>query len=115
MFYRRLVAGTFSPMLKWALWSAIAFVIVYSTGLGIFMLNMCYPVQANWKQYDPTYTRDYHCQKQSILDGSSMFGGALSIITDFISVTLPAVLLYNVRLTQRQRIGMMAVFGLGYL
>jgi hypothetical protein len=61
MFYRRLVAGTFSPALKWALWVSIAFVALYSTGLAIFMLNMCYPVEANWKMYDPTWGRSYRC------------------------------------------------------
>jgi hypothetical protein len=115
LFYRRLVAGTFSPVLKWALWASIAFVALYSLGLGIFMFNMCYPIEANWLQYDPTYTRSYHCQKQSLLDGSALAGGTLSIITDFISVTLPAILLLNVRLTRRQRLGLVLVFGLGYL
>ena len=79
------------------------------------MLNMCYPMESNWMQYDPTYTRSYHCQRQSSQDGSSVAGGVLSIITDFVSVTLPAILVFNVRLTKRQRLGLIFVFGLGYL
>jgi hypothetical protein len=115
MFYRRLVAGTFSTTLKWALWVSIGSVLIYTIALSIFMFNMCYPLEADWMQYDPTYPRTYRCQSQSSLDGSAVAGGVLSVITDFISVTLPAILLYNIRLTKRQRLGMMFVFGLGYL
>jgi hypothetical protein len=115
MFYRRLVAGTFSKRMTWALWTAIAFIVMYSIALFIFMFNMCYPLEAYWRQYDPTYTTKYHCQNQGVLDASAMIGGALSVITDFYSVTLPAILFLKVNITRKQRFGLFVIFGLGYL
>jgi hypothetical protein len=115
MFYRRIVAGTFSKKLQWALWIGIAFVTLYTIALGIFMLNMCDPLEAFWKLYDPTFERKYRCLSQDVQDDSAIISGCLSVITDFYSVTLPAILIFKVKVTKRQRWGLFVIFGLGYL
>jgi hypothetical protein len=39
----------------------------------------------------------------------------MSVITDFYSVVLPAVLLLRIKMTKRQKIGLVFIFGLGFL
>jgi hypothetical protein len=115
LFYRRLVARTFSKKLKWAIWIAIGIVAVYPVALALNMLNMCYPLKAEWEAVYPDYTAHYICQSEKALDSTAIAGGILSVVTDFYSVTLPATLVFNIRITGRQRLGLFVIFGLGYL
>jgi len=115
LFYRRLVAGTYSKRFKWAVWSAIAFIITYTSILFILLLATCVPLESYWRRLEPTYTHDYHCASTSLQGGVSKLGGALSVITDFYSVLLPAILLLRIQITRRQRIGLVFIFGLGFL
>jgi hypothetical protein len=117
MFYRRVVAGTYSQAFKWAIWAAIAFVICYTIIFFSLLITTCSPVEAIWKQYDFAWTAKHHftCVSPGTTVAASKAAGALSVISDFYSVMLPAVLLLRIRINKRQRYGLMFIFGIGYL
>jgi hypothetical protein len=50
-----------------------------------------------------------------MLVAASEAAGGLSVVSDFYSVMLPAVLLMRIRINRRQRFGLIFIFGLGYL
>jgi hypothetical protein len=115
LFYRRLVAGTYSKRFKWALWTGIGFIVVYSFILFILLCVTCNPLEAQWLRLDFTYRGKYKCASPEQSQHISQFGGALSVITDFYSVVLPAMLLFKIKISKRQKIGLMFIFGLGFL
>ena len=41
--------------------------------------------------------------------------GALSVVTDFYSVLLPAALVLQIQISRKQKIGLFFIFGLGML
>jgi hypothetical protein len=94
---------------------AIAFVIIYTLVFCIFLLTDCNPVDAQWNQLDPTYTKKYHCVSTSAEILQGRISGGFMVFTDFYSVTLPALLCFRISMTQRQRIALLVVFGAGYL
>jgi hypothetical protein len=115
LFYRRLVVGTFNNKFKWALWTAIGFVVVYTIVFSILIITACSPVEALWMKYELSYTTPYKCMNISVQVRLAKLAGALSVITDFYSVMLPAVLLSRIRVSMRQRLGLFFIFGLGFL
>jgi hypothetical protein len=117
MFYRRLVSGTYSLRFKWAIWTAIGFVIAYTIVFFILVMTTCTPLEAYWRQYDSAWTLShrYHCSKNKYQVRLSELAGALSVVTDFYSVMLPAALIMRIRINKRQKYGLFFIFGVGFL
>jgi len=118
LFYRRLVDGVFSRRLKWSVWSAILFVVLYNVAFIAFSLAECTPVQSSWKALEPTYHGAHKCVSPRAVEVSAIAISAISVITDLTTVTLPAVLLFTmtkIRFSRRQRIALIVIFCFGYL
>jgi hypothetical protein len=115
LFYRRLVTGTCSRRFKFCLWAAMALIVCYTLAYVILLLVTCIPLQATWLKIDPTYTKSYRCASTGVMTKVSELSGAFSVITDFYSVLLPAILLLQIKITRRQKLGLMAIFGVGFL
>jgi hypothetical protein len=115
LFYRRLVQHTFSTRLKVAIWAAIGFVIIYTIVFNVFLLTECFPLDALWNQLNPNYTKKYHCMSTNAQILQGRISGGFMVFTDFYSVTLPAILIFRLSMTKRQRIALMLIFGVGYL
>jgi hypothetical protein len=118
MFYRRLVAGTYSRKFKWSIWVAIAFVIAYTVSFFVLTFMTCRPFVALWRQYDLVWLAahpHFYCADNGIETKVSELAGALSVVTDFYSVMLPAALIMKIRITKRQKYGLFFIFGMGYL
>jgi hypothetical protein len=118
MFYRRLVVGTYSPQFKWAIWAAIAFVVAYTIAFFVLVFTTCRPMEAIWRQYDPEWLARHphsYCVSNATITWISELAGALSVVTDFYSVMLPAALVMRIRVTRRQKYGLFFIFGMGYL
>ena len=81
----------------------------------ILLFTACAPIEALWRKLDPKYNEKFHCAPQRVQAGISELSGALSVFSDIYSVILPAVLLFRLKTTRRQRIGLIFVFGLGIL
>lgn len=118
MFARRLVRGTCSRNFKWAIWAAIAFVLAYTIAFYVLTFVACRPFVALWQQYNPDWLAKnpvFFCTDPVLITQLSKLAGALSVVTDFYSVMLPAVLIFKIRITKRQKYGLFFIFGLGYL
>ncbi|KAF2434105.1 hypothetical protein EJ08DRAFT_694126 [Tothia fuscella] len=117
MFYRRLVVGTYSRKFKWAIWIAISFVIAYTIVFFIIICVGCFPVEATWRQFDSQWVikNQFTCAPRNTAIHLAELVGGLSVITDFYSVMLPAVLLMQIRLNKRQKYGLFFIFGIGFL
>jgi hypothetical protein len=119
MFYRRLVAGTYSKKFKWALWFGMIFAVVTTIIPTVTLLKECEPFEAIWMQWSITYVYanayKFHCRSTHYTVLWSVLSGAWSVTSDFYSVLLPSLLLSQMKLNKRQRLGLFFVFGLGYL
>ena len=115
LFYRRLVQNAFSTPLRLAIWAAIGFVVVYTVIFTIFLITECYPLDALWNQLNPNYTEKYRCTSTNTQILQGRISGGFMVFTDFYSVTLPAILIFRISMTQRQRIALIVIFGVGYL
>jgi hypothetical protein len=116
MFYRRIVAGTYSRKFKWAIWAAMGFTIFFTAAFLILLFAACTPLTSYWRRYDVLHPlTHYHCPSDYATSALGKAAGAFSVVTDFYSVTLPAVLLMRLEIPKRQKIGLMFVFSVGYL
>jgi hypothetical protein len=89
----------------------VLFTIVFS----VLVITACSPVEALWRRYDTAYTHPYKCSEIGRQVRLAKLAGALSIITDFYSVILPATLLLRIRINRRQRLGLLFIFGMGFM
>jgi len=119
MFYRRLVAGTFSMRTRLAIWTAMAIAVITTIVFSCLLLAACRPVHSAWMQYDMTWNMahrdDMWCvdpEKQLL---SGRLAGIFSVITDFYTVLLPAIIFMRIQITKRQRWALIFIFGVGYL
>jgi uncharacterized RDD family membrane protein YckC len=109
------VAGTYSTTYKWVIWCSIAFVVLYTIVFFVLIYLTCVPLEALWMQYEPTYKTTYHCSSSSVSYSISILTGVLSVISDLYSVLLPTLLLFSLSISMRQKIGLMCIFGAGFL
>lgn len=115
LFYRRLVSNTYSYKFKIALWLAMILVFLVTVTFLIILCTLCSPIEAYWRQYDPTYTRSFSCRSVSGQKDTSIVSGTLSVFTDWYSVMLPVTLLWRIKINRRQKIGLAFIFGIGFL
>jgi len=56
--------------------------------------------------------KEFHC----VNEGAKLVSaGAISTLQDFMVITIPLVLLWNLRMERGKKAGIIAVFALGYL
>ena len=119
LFYRRLIKGAYSKRFKWALWFGMFLAVISAVVPGILLLIQCDPIEAIWMQYNITYLLQnaykFRCDPIAKTIKIGVMAGSLSVITDFYSVLLPALLLMRIRINKRQRLGLMAIFSVGFL
>ena len=115
LFYRRLVAGTYSKAFKWIIWGSIGFVVLYTIVYFVLILTTCTPVAADWRSLNPAYTAVYHCASFPLQKKLALLGGILSVISDLYSVLLPTSVLLNLNISTRQKVGLIFIFGAGFL
>jgi hypothetical protein len=93
-------------------------VVVFTVAFMAFTLVECTPVQSSWEAIDISYHGPHKCMSPRRIQVISIIFCALSIVTDFVTVTLPAYLLFaktQIRFTRSQRIALIVIFFLGYL
>ena len=114
MFYRRLVADMYSRTYKWAIWVAMGFAILVTFVFLVLLFTVCTPLASYWLQYSMHPLAHYHCLSVDTRSALSKTSGVLSVVTDFYSLMLPAILLMRIQVAKRRRIGLMIIFGVGY-
>jgi hypothetical protein len=115
LFYRRLVAGIYSRTFKWIIWCSIGFVVAYTFVWFILILTTCTPVDAVWKMVEVTYTTTFKCAPVILQQRLSITGGVLSVISDLYSLLLPLTVLFRLKISTKQKIGLSIIFGSGIL
>jgi hypothetical protein len=115
IFYRRLVKETFSKRFLYITWVAI-FALVASTIILFFaFITTCDPMDAYWKQVYPDYKKltKFTCRSQESLLVINEISTGFNIISDIYSIVIPTLLVTKSRLTNRQRIAVMLLLGVG--
>jgi hypothetical protein len=117
LFYRRLVKGTTSNKFKLAIWTSMGFVTMYTIIFTAIITIQCTPIDEFWLEYDPEWVSTHTNNCWSIhSDGIlARFVGTLSVFTDWYTVMLPAILILPMKMTKKQKHGLMFIFGMGYV
>jgi hypothetical protein len=116
LFYRRLAAGTISNRFLYAVYLAIAFVIVYFITFNLTLYLHCRPFHAFWRQADlEWYYKHLGHFKCGDEFADLAAASAVSITQDFIAVGMPMVLFWRLRVSWKQKLALGAVFGVGLL
>lgn len=116
LFYRRLAAGTITPMVQWMLYASIAFVIGYFVAFFINIFLICIPFNSFWLQADyvwlTLHREDFHCQDEAVV---LVVSAAISAFQDILACCLPMILLWKLQIPKRQKYALGAIFSVGIL
>jgi hypothetical protein len=116
LFYRRLAAGTVSRAFQWALYLAMASVIMYYIVFQVLMFTSCRPFHAYWKLADYFWLMQNKDKFQCLDEGVILVASAIvSAVQDFIACGLPMILFWKLRIPIRQKIALGGIFALGFL
>ena len=112
MFYRRMVAGSYSRAWLFWIWASLAFLAGYFVSILLVYCFLCQPLSSYWESYNFDYDKPYTCINGDVLNP---FIGVLSVFTDIYTVVLPCAMLSQVELDvpKRQKIGLNVIFALG--
>lgn len=78
----------------------------------IFLATFCSPAAASWQSLDLRYDKDFQCASRSVLDP---LAGILSALGDIYAIVIPEIIIAQLRLPQRRKIVLYAIFGAGAL
>ncbi|KAE9973881.1 hypothetical protein EG328_004167 [Venturia inaequalis] len=120
LFYRRFAIGTISNRFIYTIYAAIGFVIAYIITFHLTLFLHCRPFESYWKQADfrwyfkhkGTATRkaDFVCSSE----GEELIASSvISILQDFLAVGIPMFLFWKLRVSWKQRMALVGVFGIG--
>jgi hypothetical protein len=115
LFYRRLVKGLSNPLIKYTIWSSIAFIVLFTIAFLIILLVQCSPISAVWQSINPLYSEPHRCMSQHAVLITTFFSNSIYVFADLLCVTLPAIVVMRLRLDFRSRVALLFVFCVGYL
>ena len=111
LFYQRLTAGTILPLYRRILQAAIASIIAYWFAFTIALFAGCTPFSAFWRQIDPLWKVDWNCvDEPAVIIAASI----TSIVQDFMCCFMPVILFWELQISRRRKLGLMAIFGVGF-
>lgn len=93
-----------------AIYSAMVFTFGYCIAFFFGFVFLCKPIKGYWKQFDPSWTGEAHCRDAL---SSNTIGGVISLFSDTYSVLLPCLMLQDLQVSRRKKIGLNLVFALG--
>lgn len=131
LFLLRIMARGTSQALRWAVYFLMAIILVLSVATGLTIIFRCLPVQAGW---DPRIPAKCFSYAQILQIGYAQGGEnkgdqdflsakqvpfltevAWSIVTDFACAGFPVIILRKLQITQRVKIALWGIMGLGVL
>jgi hypothetical protein len=118
LFYRRMAAGSISPLFHWVVRIAMASVVAYLITFELTLFLGCRPIDSFWNQVDFIWETthkagvDYHCFSEP---ANALAASGISIIQDFMACGMPIILFWKLNLPFRQKAALAAVFGVGFL
>ncbi|KAF2443184.1 hypothetical protein P171DRAFT_496523 [Karstenula rhodostoma CBS 690.94] len=113
-FYKRITTGSISKAFIYWTWGSIAFVIAYFFAFSLAIIFSCSPIEGYWYYYDITWrvTHELKCNDEGALTVSAVVIGTL---LDFYLCALPVLLIWNVKISKRQKAALCGIFGFGLL
>lgn len=117
-FHRRLIRNTYSTIFMWNIFVAITIIVVYTVVIITLTLRACTPMESIWMRFSPAWaaTHKFQCHGTRFSATQiSYAAGIISVVTDLYTVLLPLWFFAHLRITRRQRVGLMAIFGGGFL
>jgi hypothetical protein len=118
LFFRRLVTGSMSRTFRWAVYSAIAFVIAYFVTFTITLFTTCRPfyvwwLVGNWFWYEANKDKGvFKCDNEG---RTIVASAAISALQDFVACGLPITLFWKLRIPTKQKIALGGIFTVGFL
>lgn len=115
LFYHRLSKGKVTNVFAYILYVVMAEVILYRTAYLIVLCTSCIPLQARWEKSNPAWTSTHHytCPTSDALNIT--MGSLVSAVEDLVLALLPLVLIWNLRVPLRTRIGIWLLFSMSLL
>ncbi|QDS69600.1 hypothetical protein FKW77_008617 [Venturia effusa] len=114
LFYRRLAAGTITPIFQGMIYASIAFVVAYFTAYFTKIFSLCTPFNAFWMQADYIWStlhrNEFRCQDEAV---PLVSNAAISAFQDVIACCLPMILLWKLQMPKRQKYALAVVFSVG--
>lgn len=107
--------GVSSLIIKYAILSSIAFIILFTVAFVVLLLAECSPIDAVWQSLDPLYSAPHRCIDQHGVLIITFFANGIFLFTDVLCVTLPAIVVMRLSLDCRSRLALLLVFSIGYL
>jgi hypothetical protein len=116
LFYRRLAAGCVTKRFIYAVYAAVAFVLLYFIIFFFMLFYQCRPLNAFWKQVDYFW---YDANKNNFIctdEGAVLVASAvISAIQDFIACGMPMALFRKLRIPRKQKLALGCIFAVGIL
>lgn len=110
-FYRR-ITGSLTNTFVYTTWGSIVFCSVYGILFSLLIVFTCTPVVGFFHIYDPIWrarnTVDCHNEGAIIVACA-----AISTVQDLVICMLPIFLIWNLKITKRQRLALCGIFGIG--
>jgi hypothetical protein len=91
-------------------WVAITFTFLYAVALVLELMLVCRPFMSYWESYSPAYTESHTCADEQV---PVVLSAVASVVSDFYASVLTMLLIRQLKLTPRQRVGLYAVFSAG--
>ena len=110
--YRRVATGSTNKWFIRLVWAAIGFTVAYILALTLYLFLICTPMDAYWKMYDLTYKKPYKCGQERM---PILLSVILNLISDIYATVLPMFLVRKLKLTRKQRVGLVLLFSVGFL
>lgn len=115
-FYRRITKNSISKGFIRANRVCIGVVVCYMVVFEVTLFVGCSPFDAFWNQVDPSWLLvnegRWHCIDEA---GNLIAATVVSIVTDFVTFLMPCTLFWKLQLPRRQKVGLGAIFGVGFL
>ena len=110
--YRRISNGSNNRCFIRLTWAAIAFTAAYASALTLYLFLICHPMDSYWKGYSPFYNKPYKCGDERV---PIILSVVLNVTSDIYATLLPMFLVRKLRLSRKQRIGLVLLFSVGIL
>lgn len=112
-FYRRITEGLTMGFVYWV-WASIAFVAAYGITFTFVIIFSCSPVVGYWRYFDIIWRleNELHCHNEGAEIVSVV---VISTLQDFFICALPIFLVWNLHIPKRQKVALIALFGMGLL
>jgi len=97
---------------KWAITTTLSLVVAWQIAMVLTITFQCTPVQGYWKKILLTQTRTGCLPNENEV---ILLHGILNVIFDLMVLLLPIPVVLKLQLPRKQKIGLIAMFGLGVI